>query len=99
MSEQPLPGRPPVPPVLYLPVRPGSPAGAPEIEMRVLEDGRTALLAYTALDRLGRCCGPHQSWVLYRTEELAALDATSPYDVVLLDQLLPEELWHQAVQP
>lgn len=84
-----------IPPVLYLPIRPGSTAETPEIEMRRLEDGRVALMYYTALDRLERCCGPHQAWVLYRTEDLGRLRATSPFDVAVMDQPLPPELWHQ----
>ncbi|WP_424922760.1 SAV_915 family protein [Aeromicrobium chenweiae] len=32
-----------------------------------LRDGRTALLAYTALDRLVDCCGDRQPWVLIET--------------------------------
>lgn len=86
--------RPTVPPVLYLPCRPGASEGDAEIEMRQLDDGRVALLAYTALDRLAHCCGPHQPWVLYRTEELSALRQASPYDNVVMDQELPRDLWH-----
>jgi hypothetical protein len=82
-----------VPPVLYLPCRPTIPGSQPEIELRRLEDGRLALLGYTALDRLARCCGPRQAWVLYQTAELSALRAQTSYDVVLLDQELPRELW------
>ena len=81
-----------VPPVLYLPCQPGATADHAEVEMRLLQDGRTALLAYTALDRLADGCGPHQSWVLYKTEELGVLRQTSPYDIVILDQPLPEEV-------
>jgi len=62
--------------------------------MRRLDDGRVALRYYTALDRLERCCGPHQAWVLYRTEGLGQLRAISPFDVALMDQPLPSELWH-----
>lgn len=62
--------------------------------MRPLHDGRTALLAYTALDRLADGCGPHQSWIVYRTEELGVLRQTCPYDVIILDQPLPEAARH-----
>lgn len=86
----------PVPPVLYLPVRPGSSEQSPEVEMRRLDDGRVALMVYTALDRLVGCCGPHQPWVLYRTDQLGELDRVSPYDVMAMDQPVPRELWHGA---
>ncbi len=81
-----------IPPVLYLTCRPGATTERAEIEMRQLEDGRVALMAYSALDRLEFCCGPHQPWVLYRTDELDTLKVLSPYDVVLFDQPLPDEL-------
>lgn len=78
--------------MLYLTCRPGASTERAEIEMRHLEDGRVALMAYSALDRLEHCCGPHQPWVLYRTEELGTLKVLFPYDVVLFDQPLPEEV-------
>lgn len=87
--------RPVVPPVLYLPTKPDPDPEVTKIEMRELEDGRVALMAYTALDRLARCCGPHQPWVLYRTDALGELRETSPYDVIALDQPIPEELWRR----
>lgn len=86
--------RPTIPPVLYLPARPGADENGAEIEMRQLEDGRVALLAYTALDRMARCCGPHQPWVLYQTDQLDTLRVMNPFDIVVFDQPLPEELWH-----
>jgi len=95
-------GRPPrdrkpvVPPALYLPS-----TGAPnkfgaEIELRRTNDGRMALLAYTALDRLADCMGPHQPWVLYPTERLGDLEAVEHYDVIYLDLPVPQELWRTA---
>ena len=86
--------RPLIPPAVYLPCSPTIPGEAPQVEMRQLEDGRVALLAYTALDRMARCCGPHQPWALYPTEELSALRSSSPYDVVVLDHELPPEVRH-----
>lgn len=79
-----------IPPVMYLPASPGDGAdGEPaEIEMRRLLDGRVALLAYTALDRLADCCGSEQPWVLYKTDQLDELNKVSPYDVIVIDQPL-----------
>ncbi len=89
------PSKPVVPPVVYLPSTGGSSTYGAEIELRQTRDGRLALLAYTALDRLARCMGPHQPWVLYPTERLGDLDATQPYDVIYLDMEVPRELWRQ----
>lgn len=87
-----------IPPVMYLPAIAGTGSnGEPvEIEMRRLLDGRVALLAYTALDRLADCCGSEQPWVLYKTDQLDELNKVSPYDVIVIDQPLPDELRRDA---
>jgi hypothetical protein avisC_04142 len=40
--------------------------------------------------------GPHQPWVLYRTEQLDELGGVQSYDVIYLDVPMPRELWRQA---
>lgn len=84
-----------VPPVVYVPVCPGG-QGEQEatFELRKLPDGRTALLAYTALDRLVDGCGEHQPWVLVPAADVAAQQSSLGYDVALLDAQLPAELRH-----
>ncbi|RAX24445.1 hypothetical protein DRB06_00945 [Actinomyces sp. Z5] len=67
------------------------------MELRKTNDGRMALLAYTALDRLADCMGPHQPWVLYPTERLGDLEVVEHYDVIYLDLPVPKELWRTAV--
>lgn len=81
-----------VPPVLYLPVTGRGEGRFAEVELRRTNDGRTALLAYTALDRLHTCCGPHQPWALMPTDRLGEIEQTQPYDVIYLDMAVPEEL-------
>ena len=88
-------GHPPIPPALYLPSTGASNTRGAEIELRQMRDGRVALLAYTALDRLARCLGPNQPWVLYPTENLDQLEAVQSYDVIYLDTPVPRNLWHQ----
>ena len=66
----PDPERPFVPPALYLPSTGVPNARGTEIELRRLRDGRMALLAYTAVDRLVKCMGPNQPWALFLTENL-----------------------------
>ena len=88
-------GRPPIPPALYLPSTGASNTRGAEIELRQMRDGRVALLAYTALDRLARCLGPNQPWVPYPTENLDQLEAVQSYDVIYLDTPVPRNLWHQ----
>ncbi|MCA0336124.1 MAG: hypothetical protein LCH66_04540 [Actinobacteria bacterium] len=84
-----------IPPVVYLPVV-GVDGRDHEVEMRTTNDGRIALLAYTALDRLAACCGPGQSWILAHTERLADLEQTQAYDVIYFDLPLPEDLRKEA---
>ena len=85
-----------LPPALYLPTGPVDPeAEGASIELRRTPDGRTALVAFTALDRLIDCCGDHQPWVLVNTEHLGLVHSANPYDVIVLDSPLPEDLRHR----
>lgn len=80
-----------VPPVLYLPVR-AHPQGGNYPEVRPLKDGRTALITYTALDRLADALGENQPWVLLHTSQLGDIKAQHHFDVVAFDPWLPDEL-------
>ena len=91
----PDPDHPFVPPALYLPSTGVPNAQGTEIELRRLRDGRMALLAYTAVDRLVKCMGPNQPWALFLTENLNDLAEKQPFDVIMLDQRVPQELWRQ----
>ncbi|MEC3978127.1 SAV_915 family protein [Amycolatopsis sp. H20-H5] len=87
---------PALPPALYLPTgRATRERGGADIELRHTPDGRTALVAFTALDRLVSCCGEHQPWALVNTEHLGKIHAAKPYDVIVLDSPLPEPLRHR----
>lgn len=80
-----------VPPVLYLPLHRSSTPDDPQVEVRELKDGRLALLAYTALDRLGDLCGQQQPWILVRTPDLAEIKDRQSFDVVIFDLEVPEK--------
>ncbi len=80
------------PPVVYVPCNVASPeAGELSLDMRTMRDGRTALLVYSALDRLVHCCGHQQPWVVVWTAQLDEFDKTQPFDVILLDVEIPPE--------
>lgn len=84
------PGRAAVPPVVYLPLR-----GSGEervVEIRRLKDGRPALLAYTALDRLAEACGPNQPRTALPTASLGEIKRSQPYEVVIFDMHVPEQV-------
>jgi len=80
------------PPVVYLPcVESVADATQARVAMRTTRDGRVALLAYTALDRLHDCCGRHQPWILMPTPGLDALQQAQPFQLLLLDVVIPED--------
>ncbi|GMA33314.1 SAV_915 family protein [Litorihabitans aurantiacus] len=81
--------RPTPPPVLYLPLARTSSPEETRVEIRELKDGRLAVLAYTALDRLATLCGENQPWVLVKTAELGDIKARQPFDVVIFDMEVP----------
>lgn len=95
MPETGTPIPPEFPPMLYLPCAEAEPVGGNiTVEMRETKDGRVALLAYSALDRLIRCCGPDQPWVVVPTPNLERLRQSRPFELVLLDVAIPGELRH-----
>ena len=84
------------PPVVYVPCATPSDGGTDvTLELRRMADGRTALLTYSALDRLVSCCGPNQPWILLPAARLDEVGVS--FDVILLDIAMPEELWRGAV--
>jgi len=64
------------PPVVYVPCTRHT-AVPEELEVRyqTTKDGRRAVLVYSALDRLHRCCGDDQPWFLLPTERLRLASA------------------------
>jgi hypothetical protein len=77
--------------MLYLPVR-EVPGGGRIAEIRATEDGRRAMLAYTALDRLAEKCGDEQPWVVVPTTELDQILSEQPFDLVAFDAEIPATL-------
>lgn len=93
MNEQPGAGDGRVhgPPVVYLPVETDERGEVAEFKMIKLEDGRIALLGYTALDRFIDAWGEYQPWLLFDSRQLDAIHAVKPFDLKLLDVAVPEE--------
>lgn len=89
MSDQKAPLQ---PPVVYLPCRLDADGELEDIAMVQLEDGRVALLGYTALDRFIACCGDAHPWALHLTADLDRLRAEKPYDAAYLDVPLPMDM-------
>lgn len=80
------------PPFLYIPclehVDQGGQAAA---VYRTTQDGRSALLVYSALDRLHACQGADQPWFGLPLANLQMLHDVRPFDIVYTDVYVPEE--------
>ncbi|WP_248581222.1 SAV_915 family protein [Nocardioides sp. InS609-2] len=80
------------PPFLYIPCMEHVTDGAhAEAQYRTTKDGRTALLVYSALDRLHACCGDDQPWFGLPVKDLQMLHDGRAFDVVYTDVYVPEE--------
>lgn len=64
------------------------------LELRPMEDGRVAMLAYSSLDHLLEGCGEAQPWVAIRPSNVSEYESQSGADMVIWDTALPEELRH-----
>lgn len=80
------------PPVVYVPCTRHT-ADVAELEVRhqTTQDGRRAVLVYSALDRLQTCCGEDQPWFLLPSRGLQAMHDLDPFDLVLMDMLVLEK--------
>ena len=61
-------------------------------ELRTLNDGRLALLAYTSVAELVRACGPHQPWFGVPASWLSRLREACRFETVALNAEIPPEL-------
>lgn len=74
------------PPVVYVPTSPPDAEGQARLELIRLADGRTALFAYSAMDRLAEFYRADAPWVLLTVADLERAHRDSPYDVLFLDR-------------
>ena len=79
----------PMPPVVYVPCTPGD-DGINHLAYRNLDDGRVALLVYTALDRLIDLAGDVH-WALLDWDALQQAQNLQHYDLILQDVWIPED--------
>lgn len=79
----------PMPPVVYVPCTPGD-DGISHLAYRNLDDGRVALLVYTALDRLIDLAGDVH-WALLDWDALQQAQDLQHYDIILQDVRIPED--------
>jgi hypothetical protein len=70
-----------LPPVVYLPVLTDPSSGEPRVAFQRTDDGRVALMVYTAFDRFHECAGETAPWVLIKARDLPGLLAETPFDI------------------
>jgi len=79
-------------PVVYVPIASATTnAEDAQFEHRKTKDGRKALLAYSALDRLQAGMGASQPWLVLPTLQLQGIWEVDKFDTVLLDIEIPPE--------
>ena len=78
-----------MPPVVYVPCTPGD-DGINHLAYRNLDDGRVALLVYTALDRLIDLAGDVH-WALLDWDALQQAQDLQHYDIILQDIRIPAD--------
>ncbi len=86
----PLGGPPQMPPFVYVPTTDEAETAGRRLLLRELEDGRTALFVYSAMDRLESAWGTDASWVVLDITGLQKMYDAEPYDLLLLDRT-PED--------
>ena len=85
--------------VVFLPANePSSGDSRAQLQLRRMEDGRLALLAYTSLELLVAGCGPRQAWIAAPVDDLETLMPLAGFEVIALDVDLPED-WRVAAGP
>lgn len=73
------------PPVVYVPTTSEDDPAVRRVLMHRVEDGRTALYTYSAIDRLDRFYLPGSSWVLCDVAALQRVHDETPYDLLFVD--------------
>lgn len=79
------PTRPTMPPVVYVPTTDEEDRAARRLVMHTVEDGRTALYTYSAIDRLDRYYLQGNPWVVLDVAALQRAFEASPYDLLFVD--------------
>lgn len=74
-----------LPPVVYVPTTDEPDAAERRVLMHRVEDGRTALYTYSAIDRMHRWYLPDATWLLCDVATLQRIHDQTPYDLLFLD--------------
>lgn len=77
--------QPEFPPVVYVPTTDESDPASRRVVMHIVEDGRTALYTYSAIDRLNSYYLPDHPWVLFDVAGLQRVYDETPYELLFVD--------------
>jgi len=77
--------RPEFPPVVYVPTTGETDPSVRRVVMHRVEDGRTALYTYSAIDRLHSFYLTDHPWVLCDVAALQRIHDETPYDLLFVD--------------
>lgn len=75
-----------MPPLVYVPTTGEDDVARRRVIFHELLDGRTALFAYSAIDRLHDFYRPDAHWVVFDVAGLQKIHDDKPYDVLFVDQ-------------
>lgn len=75
-----------MPPIVYVPTTGEQDVARRRVIYHELLDGRTALLVYSAVDRLHQFYRPDAHWVVFDVAGLQRLHDDKPYDVLFVDR-------------
>ncbi|TGO06689.1 SAV_915 family protein [Serinibacter arcticus] len=85
LAATPVATRPPMPPLVYVPTTDEEDRAARRLVMHTVEDGRTALYTYSAIDRLDRYYLEGSPWVVLDVASLQRAYEAAPYDLLFVD--------------
>lgn len=75
-----------MPPVVYVPTTDEAEPGFRQVLLHPMDDGRTALFVYSAVDRLFDLYRPGNAWFVCDVETLQRIHEESPYDLLFVDR-------------
>lgn len=74
-----------MPPFVYVPTSDEPDPAERHIVLHLVQDGRTALYTYSAIDRLHRFYRPDANWVVCDVATLQRVFDSTPYEVLFVD--------------
>ena len=77
---------PAMPPVVYVPTTDEEEPALRQVLQHTMDDGRTALFVYSAIDRLFSFYRPGNAWFVCDVATLQRIHEETPYDLLFVDR-------------